>query len=83
MSAPTPSPSSRTSTPTPARPVHARRTARSTASMLCVIRTAPIGAPASMTGTAVASSVWSSVTDRRSRWSACPRSARAISGRLE
>ena len=65
-----------------ASPTHERRTARSTASKLCVTRTAPAGRPLRMTGTAVARIDSSSVSDWRSRWSARPASAAAISGRV-
>ena len=54
ISAPAPRPSTSTSPPISASPSVASRTASSTASTLCVTRTAPVGRPSLRTGTAVA-----------------------------
>ena len=83
ISAPAPRPSTSTSSPIAISPSVARWVARSTASTLCVTRTAPIVAPVpvSRMGTAVATIVSSSVSLRRSSWNESPPSAASISGR--
>jgi hypothetical protein len=59
------------------------RVARLTASTLWVTRTAPSGSPRASTGRAVARISSSSVCEWRCSWNVSPRSAAAISGRVE
>ena len=77
----TPMPSRSASAPIPIRARMSSRIAEFTSSTLWLTRTAPFGLPPWITGTAVTSSSWSSVSEFRSPWARRPSRASVSSGR--